>query len=279
MGIVRGHQARPIAVALVGIVFGGVMAVPVGAAGAAIGPDYKVTAVSDPPAVGGPGSTFSIFDTTKNAGAATETESGTNYYLSLNDRKDASDVILGGRGLFGLGKHEVSEGGLNAHVPADIAPGKYHVIACADDSNNIVESNEANNCRKSPDKIALSNPDYTITSLSNPPATGAPEATFSIFDTTLNSGGPTSIETGTNYYLSTDRKKDASDVILGGRGLFGLATGESSSGGLNAHVPVDIASGTYFVIACADDSNNVAEANENNNCAHSATRIVISSGT
>jgi subtilase family serine protease len=48
---------------------------------------------------------------------------------------------------------------------------------------------------------------------------------------------------------------------------------------LNAHVPVDLAPGKYHVIACADDSNNVAEANENNNCARSATRIVISSGT
>ncbi len=275
MGIVRRYQARSIAVALVGIACAGVMAVPVGA-GAAVGPDYKVTAVSDPPAAGGPGSTFSIFDTTKNAGDATETESVTNYYLSLNDRKDAGDVLVVGRELLGLGRHEVSDGGVNVTVPADIAPGKYRILVCAEDSDNIVESNEANNCRKSHVMIRLTNPDYTITSLSNPPATAAPDATFSIFDTTLNSGGPTSIETGTNYYLSTDRKKDAADVILGGRGLLGLATGESSDGGLNAHVPADIASGTYYVVACADDSNNVVEASETNNCAHSATKIVIS---
>jgi subtilase family serine protease len=240
------------------------------------GTDYRVIAVSDPPASGSAGYAFSISDTTKNFGLATETTSDTDYYLSKNAKKDAGDTFLSDRGLVGLAKHEANSGGLNLHVPDPIASGSYYVIACADANNAIAELNENNNCRASAAKIAISKPDYRITSLSNPPATGNPGTTFAIFDTNFNAGGSTSTTTYTNYYLSTDATKDGGDTILGGRGLFGLDNGASNSGGLNAHVPADMASGTYFALACADETSALAETNENNNRKKSATKIVIS---
>jgi subtilase family serine protease len=148
------------------------------------------------------------------------------------------------------------------------------VIACADDGNILAESDETNNCRRSDTKIKIFDADYTVTSVSNPPATGAPGDTFPILDTTTNSGASSSTTTATNFYLSLDKQQDGGDVVLGGRGLLGLASGASSSGGLNAHIP-DMPSGKYYAIACADASNLIPESSETNNCTRAATKIKI----
>jgi subtilase family serine protease len=252
------------------------MVAPVGSAAAAVLPDYRVIAVSNPPATGGPGTSFGIFDTTKNFGEPAEDTTATNLYISANGTRDGDDILLAGRGMVGLGDHEKNSGGVNAHLPDPIAKGTYYVFACADGTGALAESREDNNCHRSATKIAISNPDYQVTNVTDPPANGAPGTIFGVFDTTKNFGGPTDITSVTNLYLSRDEHFDGSDLLMAGRGLLGLAKGAENTGGVNAHVPDEIADGRYYVIACADAASNlIAESNEGNNCRRSANKMRI----
>ena len=54
-----------------------------------------------------------------------------------------------------------------------------------------------------------------------------------------------------------------------------LAPGAQSAGTVSVKVPNAMATGNYFVLACADDGNVVAESNEGNNCVASTTKVTI----
>jgi subtilase family serine protease len=69
--------------------------------------------------------------------------------------------------------------------------------------------------------------------------------------------------------------KDRSDVLLiGSRAVPALAPGTASSAATSVTVP-KIASGNYYLLACADDLNVVAESDERNNCVASATVVIV----
>ena len=54
-----------------------------------------------------------------------------------------------------------------------------------------------------------------------------------------------------------------------------LGAGVPSTGSAVATVPAGTAAGTYFVLACADDTAQVVEANEVNNCRAAAGTVTI----
>jgi CARDB len=281
VGSTRTRRATARIGALVGMIAIATTAAPL-AAGASRGgvpslPDYVITTVNNPPAAAAPGDSFPALDTTKNQGSGDATQASQNlYYLSLDATVDGSDTIIGGRGLNPLTAGATSSGGLNAHIPAGQPLGDYYVITCADGSNNVPEVNEGNNCTTSSTQISITLPDYRITTISEPPADGQRGLAFGIDDTTKNVGKvDATATTATTYYFSKNTKFDAGDVAFGGRTLFGLAAHASSNGGLNGHVPSDLAPGQYFLLACADVGNAVAESNETNNCAHSIGRMTL----
>jgi hypothetical protein len=119
-------------------------------------------------------------------------------------------------------------------------------------------------------------PDLVVTSVSDPPATAVAGGSFSVIDTTDNNGtGPAGAST-TSYRLSTDAIITTSDpLLIGGRSVPGLAAGSNSSGNTTVTIPANLASGTYFLGACADNANTVAESNETNNCLASATTVTV----
>ena len=47
------------------------------------------------------------------------------------------------------------------------------------------------------------------------------------------------------------------------------------AGTVSVRVPTAMATGSYFVLACADDGNVAAESNEGNNCVASTTKVSI----
>jgi subtilisin family serine protease len=119
-------------------------------------------------------------------------------------------------------------------------------------------------------------PDLVITSLLNPPATVVAGGSFTVTDTTKNSGTATAGGSTTRYRLSTDATITGSDVLLtGSRSVPSLATGVSSGGSIAVTVPSTVAPGTYYLGACADDPGAVTESNETNNCRASTTTIKV----
>ena len=153
-GAVRG-RARLGAVALVA---GVVVVAGAGPALAAPRPDLVVTSVSKPPATVGAGLGFKVVDVTKNVGRRRARASATGYYLSSDARRGPGDKRLARRSVPRLGPGKTSKGSKVVTVPASTPLGKYYVLACADDTRNVGESREGNNCRASTTKVQVRAP-------------------------------------------------------------------------------------------------------------------------
>ena len=131
------------------------------------------------------------------------------------------------------------------------------------------------------DEIAGSPPppaqgDLIETSVSDPPGRARRRGTFSVTDVVRNQGTGTVAASTTRYYLSVDAVRNGGDQLLAGdRSVPSLAPGAQSAGTVSVRVPTAMATGSYFVLACADDGNVAAESNEGNNCVASTTKVSI----
>lgn len=239
--------------------------------------NYKISVVSNPPATGASGTVFTASDSTKNFGGQNAAPSTrTNYYLSLNNTKDASDILLGGRTVPPLASKATNSGSASVTVPASTPGGQYALLACADETNVVTEYSETDNCRASATTINITTPDYRVTSVSNPPATAVRGTVMSITETVTNGGSAASVSSTNKYYLSLNGVVDAGDYLLPPtRTVPALAAGGTSTGTKNLTVPATVVHGLYHVIACADFNNTVTESNEANNCRASAGLVTI----
>jgi subtilase family serine protease len=240
-------------------------------------PDLVETSVSNPPAASLPGNSFSVTDTAKNQGNADAGTSTTQYYLSVDKMKGATDILLtGSRDVPALAVGESSTGKVDVAITSGIAAGAYYLLACADDLKAVAESNETNNCIASTSRVQISGPDLIETFLSIPPLSARVGSTFSVTDTVKNQGDVDAGPSATQYYLSGDKIKGSTDILLeGGRYVIGLAPGETLLGTVSVKIPSDAAPGAYYLLACADDMEAVDETDEKNNCIASTTTVQV----
>jgi subtilisin family serine protease len=111
-------------------------------------PDLLTIAVSNPPFTVVAGKSFVASDSVHNPSPVPAAKSATRYYLSLDTAKGPGDVPLNGlRKIPALQAAATSTGNRTVTVPAGTAPGTYHLLACADDNADVIETDEANNCR------------------------------------------------------------------------------------------------------------------------------------
>ena len=82
-------------------------------------------------------------------------------------------------------------------------------------------------------------------------------------DTVRNQGVlPTVTNSTTRYYLSADAVRNMGDKLLTGvRTVPPLSPGAVSSGSATVTVPNNTALGTYYLLACADDTTNAKDEN------------------
>jgi hypothetical protein len=114
-------------------------------------PDLVVVGVTGLPANGEAGTSFQATDTTRNEGQARSAASRTAYYLSQQSTVGSTAYLLApSRAVKALGPGKESLGSVALTVPADVPPGDYHLIACADADEVIAESDESNNCSSAP---------------------------------------------------------------------------------------------------------------------------------
>ena len=96
--------------------------------------------------------------------------------------------------------------------------------------------------------------------------TGAGRTVY-ISEDTVNVGGSPSPASVTRYYLSNVYPVDPSNArIIGERQVKSLAPNERSFGSTPFTMPADLSFGTYYLAACLDATDQVAESNEGNNC-------------
>jgi CARDB len=119
-------------------------------------------------------------------------------------------------------------------------------------------------------------PNLVVRSVTLGAAKARPGGTLVITDTTANTGTAAAGASVTGYYLSSDGKKSAGAVHLGGtRTVPSLRPGASSKGTAKVTLPRYTPTGTYTVLACADDTGRVKEKNEADNCRAAGGKLTI----
>ena len=121
-------------------------------------------------------------------------------------------------------------------------------------------------------------PDLIETTLSNPPSWNVMAGTsFYVTDTVKNQGNASAAASITRYYLSQDTTKGSGDVLLtGSRSVPSLGVNGTNYGSVTVTIPSNTPSGSYYLLACADDTQVVAEgSNENNNCIASTSKVNV----
>ncbi len=156
-------------------------------------PDLVATAVAVSPAAALPGGTLQVIDTVHNQGLLPAAASTMRYYLSTDTQKDAGDRLLSPtRSVPALAAGATSMGPtappIAVAIPNNVALGSYYLLACADDTTAVAETNETNNCLASASTVQVTRPDLVTTALSSPPPAALPGATFQVVDTVLNQG-------------------------------------------------------------------------------------------
>ena len=109
----------------------------------------------------------------------------------------------------------------------------------------------------------------------NPPASATPGSSFSVNDTAQNNGAVSAAASTTRYYLSLDAALGGDKLLTGTRSVGTLAAGAPSQGTVTVTIPTTTVAGSYFLLACADDTKVVIETNETNNCKASAGKVNV----
>jgi hypothetical protein len=137
------------------------------ASGAPLLPDLLVKSISVTPALSGPiesGSSFTVLTKIQNKGKIqADSESIEQYYLSADKVYSGGDILLvGSRTVPIIDPKQYSEGSTEVSIPASTPSGQYYVISCADDTKDIAEKNEMNNCKAAKRKIQVTNANVPI---------------------------------------------------------------------------------------------------------------------
>jgi hypothetical protein len=242
---------------------------------AVTGADLVVDAVDEPPGTLVVGSSFSLGDTTRNAGTAGVSASLVGYYLSLTPSRGPSALRLNGqrRQTGPVAPGATSTGSVRVTVPA-VPAGSYYLVACADVSSQVAESDDDNNCTASSGTTGIGPADMTVSALTDPPPMILVGDSISVDDTTLNQGHLSAVATTTQFFLSPD-PLPGNDQALATRPVPGLAAGAGSTATTEIPVALTTAPGDYFLVACADATGVIAEAFEANNCRVSASPVTV----
>jgi subtilase family serine protease len=225
-----------------------------------IGPDLVISAVTVP-VTAAAGEPLVVGDTTRNQGAASAPPTVTRFYFSTNSTWDAADQPLGEREVGDLAGSASAAGSTTVVIPSSTLPGTYYLLARADAADALAEVAENNNLRSSSVRVGA---DLTVSTVTAP-AVAAAGGTISLTETTMNGGGAEVPEFVTGYYLSVNSTLDGSDVVLGSRVVPSLSAAQSSSASVSLQLPSTASTGTYYLLARADDRAEVTETNETNN--------------
>jgi subtilase family serine protease len=185
----------------------------------------------------------------------------TRFYLSANSSYNDGDILIGGRTIEALAAGASSSGSTTVTIPEGTSTGNWYILARADGEGAVVESSETNNTYA---RIVKIGPDLVVTALTVPAVGGAGQ-TIAITDTTKNVQGGAAGPSRTQFYLSTDTALGASDALIGGRAIEGLAAGAGSSGTTTVTIPEGTAVGSWYIVAKADGEGAVVELSETNN--------------
>jgi subtilase family serine protease len=223
------------------------------------------------------GGSFSFATNTVNNGPSAAAGSTARIYISTDSVITAQDTLLASHVAPSLGAGQGSAQNFAVNLPGNLAPGTYYIGGLADYFNQVGEGNEGDNngnvvtVTVTPSAVDLR---AVVTAASNTTVNAGGGFSFRL--NTVNEGSAASTGSTTFLYLSTDPVITRNDRVLGFGTVGALNPGAGSGDVANAMViPADLAPGTYYVGAIADNENQVAESNEANNNGNMVTITVV----
>src|SRR5438128_1651883 len=107
------------------------------------------TSVTNTPATSLDGSSFSVTDSVQNIGSAAAAASTTRFFLAAAASRGGARLGAQSCALPFLASSATSSGTVTVTVSAGTAGGTYFLLACADYTLVVPETNESNNCKAS----------------------------------------------------------------------------------------------------------------------------------
>jgi hypothetical protein len=155
------HRQARIAVctAVVALACSLLVSTPAGAQPAGARADLTVSALANPPPSVVHGEQFAVRATVRNLGRRAAGSSRTGFYLSRSSKKARNAVRIGRPVTKRVKPRRSVVVRATVRVPASVPPGRYFLIACADDTRKVRESNERNNCRTARTRVTVRTPD------------------------------------------------------------------------------------------------------------------------
>jgi large repetitive protein len=227
------------------------------------------------PATGVSGQQVRLSVQVKNQGTSAAGVFRLGIYLSTDTVITRSDTQIGTCNFPSLGVEATATCSGNITLPANIAPGSYHVGGFADDTEQVSESDENNNTAVAANQIVISRgaaPELTVTSVAAPTTVTLGERP-NITTAIRNQGTADAGVFRLGYYLSTDATITTADIQLGTCAYTGLAAGAISGCAGPLLFPATLPPGRYYFGAIVDDQNQVSELDESNNT-RAATSII-----
>ena len=159
------------------------------------------------------------------------------------------------------------------YIPTGTANGQYYIIAAADYSNTVSETNENNNTRALAITVSAPNVDLRISSFTSSTTSAMPGGYLYPVVYEMNTGNVSAGYNYVGYYLSTDSVYSIGDTYLTSAYVSSLSAGYTYDVSPSLYIPTGTAYGQYYIIAIADYESYVTETNENNNTR--ALRITV----
>ncbi len=227
--------------------------------------DLKISAITMLTQAPAAGMASQATETTINLGPGVSAQSVTGFYLSRDGL--AKSYSVGTRVIPSLPAGGASQQIVTSlNIPQNLS-GTFYLIACADAQGTIKEVNETNNCLTS-SSFNVTGPDLAVTAVMISNSQASPGSLVQITDTTANLSPAAIPQSVTGFYLSRDGI--TKNNSLGNRIVPSLQPNVASGPTSTSLLIPSRATGTYYVLACADSSGGIAESNESNNCSKTA---------
>ncbi len=200
-----------------------------------------------------------------NIGTTLSNPSNVGFYLSKNTKLKVTDIFLGSLYLPSIYPNGSDSSVVGITIPSDLKEGTYYLFAFADYQGVVFETNEKNN--SSYIEITVSSPtvDLSINSINPNSFNYSAGDIFSASVVESNTGNTMASGHYIGYYFSNDASLDSGDVLLTYNYSYGVNAGSVSYDYPNFNLPSNISSGDYYIIASADNGNNLSETDESNN--------------
>lgn len=226
------------------------------------------------PAELSPGNSFVSLARITNKGENYADYSYIGYYLSTDTILTFADRFLGYNGFRSLSPGESDSAGAYLSIPSDLALGNYYLFAFADYTGLVFESKENNNSKFLPVSVVNPVSDLTIPYFYLGANEISPGGYVSATTEMFNAGNSLSNWSYTYYYLSKDSIIGADDFTMGISYVNSISGGNGYWDYPSLYVPLEIETGTYFVIAKTDGNDNNIELSEDNNTAYARLQVI-----